>query len=152
MFQLPSRLTIFESPFANAAGLLGVIGGPHRVFTEGEKQLNGNYTNMQSYFTDMLQLYRYGYKVSLDVPLLNCKPFDEVTCDGSVENEYMCKKAFPNQHTLKMEKFRETESAGTDVSYRCVKCRDCQIYTENQRFENISVHEEIEQHLIECEG
>ena len=72
----------------------------------------------------MLELYRYGYKVSLDVPLLSCKPFDEVTCDESVENEYIGKKAFPNQHTLKMEKFRETESAGTDVSYRRVKCRN----------------------------
>ena len=46
VFQLPSGLTIFESPFANAAGLRGVIGGQHRVFTEIEKQLNGNYTNI----------------------------------------------------------------------------------------------------------
>ena len=33
VFKLPSGLTIFESPFANADGSRGVVGGPHRVFS-----------------------------------------------------------------------------------------------------------------------
>ena len=36
VFHLPSGLTIYRSPFCNADGSDGVVGGPHQVFTEVE--------------------------------------------------------------------------------------------------------------------
>ena len=36
VFQLPSGLAIYKSWFKNTDGTRGVIGGPHRVFTDTE--------------------------------------------------------------------------------------------------------------------
>ena len=36
VFQLPSGLTVYKSYFKNADGSRGVIGGPHKVFSEIE--------------------------------------------------------------------------------------------------------------------
>jgi len=41
VYQLPSGLTIYESVFANPDGSRRVIGGPHRSFTEIDKNFNG---------------------------------------------------------------------------------------------------------------
>ena len=38
IFQLPSGLTIYKSYFRNVDGSLGVIGGPHKIFTEIEQR------------------------------------------------------------------------------------------------------------------
>ena len=128
----------------------------------------------------MVQLYKNGYKVSLDMPLLASKMYDDVVYDEPVDEcieaykeepqtgmPYRCETSkncecvtvskmkegrpvFQNRRFLKMEKkFAEIENAGTDVSYRCVKCRDCQNCKTNDRIEKISIKEEVEQHLID---
>ena len=42
IYQLPSRLSIYESMFKNSDGTRGVIGGPHEVFTKIEEQFRTN--------------------------------------------------------------------------------------------------------------
>ena len=46
-------------------------------------------------------------------------------------------------------KFNEIENAGTEIMYRCIKCRDCLDCKTNEKFESISIQEEVEQGLID---
>ena len=41
------------------------------------------------------------------------------------------------------------ETAGTEITYRCKDCRDCPECKKSDRFESISIQEEIEQTVIE---
>ena len=47
------------------------------------------------------------------------------------------------------KKFTECENAGTDVSYRCVKCRECPDCKISEQVEEISIREEVEQSIID---
>ena len=152
IFQLPSGLTIYESAFANVDGSRGVIGGPHPVFTEIEKQSRGTHVSIESYCSKMLLLYQQGYKVSLDVPLLGSKRYEDVTSDEQSEGSsgvFLNKKIGLKSGLKLQKKFDEIENAGTDISYRCVKCRDCPNCKSNERVEHISIQEEVEQNLID---
>ena len=77
VFELPSGLTIYISEFANVDGSRGVIAGPHRV----AKQLKGANMSLGSYCAKIVELYKDGYKVSLDMPLLGAKIHDDITID-----------------------------------------------------------------------
>ena len=41
------------------------------------------------------------------------------------------------------------ENAGTEITYRCKDCRECPECKKSDRFESISIQEEIEQTVIE---
>ena len=73
IFQLPSGLTIYESVFLKADGSRGVIGGPHRIFAEIERQFRGSHLSMTAYLNNVVASYKNGYRLSLDVPLLGMK-------------------------------------------------------------------------------
>ena len=73
IFQLPNGLTIYKSIFSNADGSRGVVGGPHHVFKEIEKQHFGGHLSIEQYCSEQLRLVKSGYSVSLDVPLLSIK-------------------------------------------------------------------------------
>ena len=48
-----------------------------------------------------------------------------------------------------LENFEIVESAGTEVSYRCVKCRGCPDCKNSGNIECISIQEEVEQAVID---
>ena len=73
VFELPSGLTIYKSEFANVDESRGVIAGPRRVFNKVAKQLKGTNMSLGSYCAKIVELYKDGYKVSLDMPLLGAK-------------------------------------------------------------------------------
>ena len=68
IFQLPNGLTVYKSVFKNFDGSRGVVGGPHRLFAEIEKQHFGGHLSMGHYFSELVKLVRIGYEVSLDIP------------------------------------------------------------------------------------
>ena len=45
--------------------------------------------------------------------------------------------------------FEEVEAAGTEISYRCVRCRGCPDCKKGERIDCISAQEEVEQALID---
>ena len=47
------------------------------------------------------------------------------------------------------KRFEQVESAGTEISYRCVRCRGCADCKNGERIECISMQEEVEQAVIE---
>ena len=52
VFQLPSGLTIYRSWFKNTDGTRGVVGGPHKVFTEIESRYH---MNKATYWSETLR-------------------------------------------------------------------------------------------------
>ena len=70
IFQLPSGLTIYKSHFRNADGSFGIIGGPHKIFTEIEQQ---HHLCHSSFISNQYQLFHLGFHVNPDLSLLGYK-------------------------------------------------------------------------------
>ena len=71
---------------------------------------------------------------------------DEPNSDG---NRQMT--VFVSRKSLLMseKQFEKIENAGTEVTYRCTKCRNCPDCKTNEQIEHISIQEEMEQHIID---
>ena len=131
MFQLPSGLAIYKSWFKNADGTRGVIGGPHRVFTEIESL---NQVNVRSFLTDQYKLFRSGYQVNPDASMLHVK-FKKDYLNNAVVNTYQFNnvdEAKITQSLLvrKQKMFEDVENTGSEITYRCSKCRNCKVCKE----------------------
>ena len=44
--------------------------------------------------------------------------------------------------------FENVENTGSEISYRCSKCRNCKVFKEHSTGEIMSVKEEVEQDVI----
>ena len=148
IFSLPNGLTIYESQFLSSNGTRGVIGGPHRIFTEIHNNLKGTHLSMSAYMTDVVNAYRYGFQLSLDVPLLGNEEF-EPNMDCLPDDRCRNAEAYASKPPQKVKLFEQVELAGTEVSYRCVRCRGCQDCKKSADIENISIQEEVEQSIID---
>ena len=144
IFSLPNGLSIYESQFVSPDGSRGIVGGPHRIFSEIHKNL-GTHVNMSAYFAKMVYACQNSFNLRLDTSLLDIKEtsflfsnnemmFDDAEF-SSYENNIIeliddSKKVNNEVYFVKrspkcLENFEIVESAGTEVSYRCVKCRGC---------------------------
>ena len=82
---------------------------------------------------------------------LNCEP--EESPLTNLVNQCMCEKISSNPEvnafmTKQMKAFNAVEDAGTVISYRCVECRGCKKCKEGELYENISISEEVQQHVV----
>ena len=162
LFSLPNGLTIFQSPFSGPDGSRAIVGGPHNIFSEVHKNLGNNHVNTGVYFTKLAQIYRNGYLVSFDTSLLYVKeeiPINEneiMFNDYKTNTENVINDLNTNKNEVylakrppkNLKKFEEIESAGTEVSYRCVRCRGCEKCIRNKSIDCISIQEEVEQEMI----
>ena len=167
IFTLPSGLTIYQSPFLNADGTQGVVGGPHAIFTEVSKAHYTERGSQSSHFSEQLQLYSSGYMLSPDEYYLDQKFPKDIKRDGiyhsdMVQDSTQQPSHVQNTHfsesgridcislaTSRKEKlFHEVEDAGSEIFYRCMDCRDCKNCLKGDKIELISVKEEIEQDVI----
>ena len=48
-----------------------------------------------------------------------------------------------------MKRFEQVEDAGTEISHRCIDCRNCPECKKGPRLESVSIQEEAEQVLID---
>ena len=115
IFQLPSGLTIYESVFCNPDGSRGIIGGPHQVFNEINKQMTHG-IGMNTFVINQLNIYKSGFQINPDVPLLCME-------QSAGLNEEFSNPTYINKNLH----FEEAESAGSEISYRCSKCRACPV-------------------------
>ena len=132
MFQLPPGLAIYKSCFKNADGTRGVTGGPHRVFTETE---SSNQINVRSFLTDQYKLFKSGYHVNFDASMLHVK-FKKDHLNDAVANTYQFNNADEAKATQKLfvrkqKMFKDVENTGSEISYRCSKCRNCKVCKEH---------------------
>ena len=198
--RMKNGLSISESQFISVDGSRGILGGPHKSFTEAHKYSNSNHANVTGYFTTIAQNYRENYRKSIDLGLLDVKgrmtlnylenctheggsnedhvDHDQGTHEGH-ENQGIIKEGFNDKNKLQVEEraksdesskssmslginsygsksvpksmklFEAIERAGTEATYRCIKCRGCSDCKKSSEIECISLQEEIEQGLIE---
>jgi len=136
IFQLPSGLTIYKSIFKNADGSRGVIGGPHHIFTLIEKQ----YTKSKSkhiFLTNQFHIYKSGFQIDPDASILGYK-------NNPYQIDVINSESYIKYETI----FNDVENAGSEISYRCIKCRTCTDCKDHDSTLAISIREEIEQDLI----
>ena len=116
--QLPSGPTLFQSSFCNPNGERGIMGGPHKVFTDVQKNFF-NSSNTSIFLNSRCDIFRREFSQETDVPLLG---YGE---DHLLVNEI----TEPSQaHLSKLQRvFEQIESTGTEINYRCPTCRSCNL-------------------------
>ena len=144
--QLESGLAVYRSSFQGIEGSTAVIGGPHPIISQIEREHsqrnNFAVNSTNNYLSAQLKLYLDGYDIAPDLRLA-VKP----------ENEeyYSCEEESRNLNFLMKTSrtFSEYEGAGTEVTYRCLRCRNCKDCKCGAQTEEISRKEESEQYCIE---
>ncbi len=161
LFRLLNGLSIYKSSFRNPDGSRGVVCGPHKIVSEIHRSLGGNFAATQTYFSKLAQEYKDGFRMDLDVSRLHPKQQDRVMDEASSDAddltiEYTCvhcvhvaKRLPPSKRPPKMlKRFEEIENVGTEMSYRCPRCRGCNDCLKSQNIELISTETEVQQELI----
>ena len=147
LFRTPSGLTIFESVFKNASGGYGVIGGNHSVFTEIEKWYHLSKQGL-NFIESQLNIYHCGYQVNPDVRMLGYRTTFEDEFDYEDEElSQTSDQVFRTSIQSKIRKFQASQFVGSEIQYRCSKCRNCQQCKCSD--EDMTIREEIEQEKIE---
>ena len=123
-------------------GSRGLVGGPHRIFSEIHKYFQGSHLSMSTYLTNIVNTYKNVFKMSMDMPLLGVKEIELNRSNDLLDEHTTKSEAFANKRPLKTLK---KESAGTEISYKCARCRGCSDCKNSQKIECISIQEEIEQ-------
>ena len=158
-----SGLTICESLFLSSDGSRGIVGGPHKDWEKFENSSGVSMSNVVYHATT--QIVRQSWNIQKDIPLLGDKvelsqdDVDPPVCCEFVDldmlasdSETYCENnaACVANHTPKQVRFfDEIENTGTEVTYRCVDCRECKKCKCGPRIEAISIQEEMEQNLVE---
>ena len=150
-------LEILESLFTSPDGTKGVLNGPHEYFErEGGNALFGT---MTYYTAELRQLVM----AERDLPLLGEKqafnpsdlepnsdelsiPCSGCSCSSSCEKFIVCAA---RKRPENLKRFEAVESAGSEISFRCVDCRSCKKCKQGPRLEEMSIEEEYEQNLVE---
>ena len=160
VLELASGLTLYESMLVNSDGTRGVVCGPHRSFTKFLQQ-QGSHVSTSVYFTDQLLIYKHLRKVQGELTLLTdfvkddtidifpkkCLQLDSYS-DKIFEPNHVHNCCFLTKKPKNFSKFEAIECAGTEISYRCVRCRGCTECKRSRRIESVSVQEEIEDEVV----
>ena len=135
------------------SGSDGVYGGPHPQFTKAEKKHRDVHGKMCSYILPETEVYRSRFALECIIPSKGPKNilFD---CDTDVaapcKFNSISSKAYVSKKSPRCVKvFDQVETAGTEISYRCVDCRDCPECKKCPRLDSVSIQEEVEQSLID---
>ena len=134
VLQLPSGLTIYKSWFKNADGTRGVIGGPHRVFTENKSSYQ---VNVRSFLSDQYNLFKSGYQMNPDASMLHVK-FKKDHLNDAVVNTYQFNNVDEGKRT------QSFENTGIEITYRCNKSRNCKVCKKHSTDEIMSVKGKVE--------
>ena len=65
------------------------------------------------------------------------------TCNDEKTDDFKQSLLVRNQ-----EVFENVENAGSEISFRCSKCRSCKLCKEHNQSETLSVREEVENNVI----
>ena len=141
--QLESCLTLYKSRFEGSDGSLGVLSGPHPEFTEIER--TAHFSQTFSYHVTV-QKFIDLEDVRDQVPLIGYK--ETLLCEENILAEEGVEAFVTRRGPKCLKRFETIEATGTNISYRCGKCRNCSDCKTASRVEEISLKEEAEQDLI----
>ena len=166
IFEMENGLTLQESVFNSPCGSRGVVTGPHPAFTAAERQCHSVY-QADCLFTEEYKVIRDHYTLLSDACELLDTPVAE---SGDVEFPICCSlpedihselphtcccrfdevEVYAGKRVPKcIKKFEELENTGTEVTYRCIDCRNCVRCKQGPRLEDVSIEQEFEQDVIE---
>lgn len=166
LFNLPSGLGIFESKLKCADSKSLVLGGPHKAWSHALDE--SNHYNAYFYFSSEMRAYHNQCKV-LSYPVFgtesSCKVEAEPEDDDFevLKDSYLCDQDHCEDHggadwtmdeaiyNLRNEadRFFEAELTGSEVKYRCLRCRSCSQCKNSDSIDELSLKEEREQALID---
>ena len=161
VLKLASGLTLYESMLMNSDGTRGVVCGPHRSFTEF-LQRQGSHISMSVYFTDQLLAYKRLKNFEKELTLLTDFVKDDsmdvfpekcseivLHSDQNFDPNHVHSCCFFAKKPKNFSKFESIECAGTEISYRCVRCRGCLACKTSGKVDSVSVQEEIEDEVVQ---
>ena len=148
----PSGLTVYRSLFEGSDRAIGVIGGQHPEFTNAARHHRATNFDGLMYFQSPIDQYGKRFWLECEVPLLGYKTLTK--CDLHIAQ---CKLDNSEGIFLSRNKplkcikvFDESENAGTEISYRCIYCKNCRKCKKCPRLDAVTIQEEIEQGIIDC--
>ena len=174
LFSLPSGLTIFKSRLKSGNGNQGILGGPHESWARAVQQ--SHLLGARVYFTHEMRAYvTTACTLTSEFSRIGPKHEDLITVETSTWNEDVevvnddCYEHHCDLHADKDWKFEgnqmlnmvythistekkmmeKIDNIGSEVSYRCIKCRSCNDCKKSELLEITSINEEQEQFLIE---
>jgi hypothetical protein len=157
IYKFESGLEVLESLFVSVDGTRGALNGPHEYFErEGGNAFLGTFSYYTSELKQLCGLER-------DLPLLGAKetlsssdlepasdelsiPCSGCMCSPLCQNFIVCAA---RKQPENYKRFEQVESAGSEITFRCVDCRSCKKCKSGPRVEAISIQDELEQNLIE---
>ena len=154
-----SGLSLFDSSFVSADGTTGIVYGPHKKFSETEEDFRkfdpNSHSAKKSYLSSSVIEYRNAYQnITGPTALGNTSDSNDHLCG----TEQMClldshsgggEALLARKPPKCVKTFDEVDTAGTEVTYRCIDCRGCENCRKSKRVDAISHQEEVEQHIIE---
>ena len=162
LFTLPSGLSIYETKIKTLSGHKGILGGPHSSWSHAST----NTLSPQAFMSAELRAYRAQVKV-LHSPVMttaHCNDFDDENGDLINEfeltlqeccdiDEWVDTAGLPWRCHVSSNvptSFNDAESIGSEVTYRCLRCRACMDCLRGEFFEKQSLQEEAEQAMLEA--
>ena len=149
VFSLPSGLAIYESQLRSLCGNKGVIGGPHHSWRHAEERIE--FMSSFAFLAAELRAYRAQANV-LGGCLVEAVP-EEVTKPWEDWRQCCGCGCHVGEQIYSMHedarRFADADRVGAEITYRCVKCRNCADCRRGELLEEASLQEETEQALIE---
>ena len=167
IFSLPSGLSVYRTVIRGAGGMTGVLGGPHKAW---EKALESSHLTTARIFlsSEMKALSSQNAALrkvmSLPEPCghqlgagnfgFDAEAFGACSCDQPLDDFGMPCAEGRVRRALSvaargLKDFLAADNIGSEVEYRCPKCRNCFPCKNSDKLEKMSLIEEKEQHLIE---
>ena len=143
IFRTDSGLTIYESAFKSSDGSRGVVCGPHESFNSVPKPVGWCKTSF--YSQEYLQYRMMCHADPLFLPSKEANEFDIVDENTPANTSVDC-LSYPSK---KLQQFERCESAGSEITFRCIDCRGCPRCRKDSRIEYISIEQEVQQDLVE---
>ena len=157
---LPSGLCIMKSVIKGYGGHDGILAGPHEVWESVMSR--SHMMGPAAYLTAEFKAYRYqrdclfsnnGVIHESDVVLNHqhkiCPHYFNSTNPMLDDDEEFVQHVFAAGPSKMMKEYQMIDQIGTEMGYRCVKCRVCSECKKGDRIEKESLVEEREQHIIE---
>ena len=159
-FTLPSGLSLYEAKIRGYGGLQGVLGGPHSVWKS--VMANSNFLGAKAYLSSEFKAFDFQCKALwCDMGVLHADQPQIVSPTG------VCYHPQPHPHPFldgdsnfvqciyaagpgkMLREYQLIDEIGSQLGYRCVKCRNCSVCKKGDFLEETSLKEEAEQHQIE---
>ena len=144
----------------SADGTTGIVYGPHRKFSETEdafrkSESDGHIASTCSYLSSAVIEYRNTYQnTTSETALGNISDLNDHLC-GTEQMRALDSHSDGHEALLArkppkcVKTFDEVETAGTEVTFRCIDCRGCEKCKKSKRVDAISHQEEVEQVIID---